>query len=180
MGVIGSHDPVMLIIAVFSAFPETLTAVRHILTDEYGDILCESPRFSFMETDYYESSMGGPLEKQFFAFKQLITPDRLPSIKLQTNDLEKRCQREQETGVERVVNLDPGYLCLGKWVLASTKDHAHRLYLGDGIYGEITLKYQTGQFQTLPWTYPDYCRSDFQFFFMQARDHYRRCLREED
>ena len=134
MGVIGPHDPVMLIIAVFSAFPETLAAMRHILINEYGHILCESPRFVFTETDYYESSMGGPLEKQFFAFKQLITPDCLPSIKQQTNDLEKRCQREQDAGVERVVNLDPGYLCLGKWVLASTKDHAHRIYLGDPTY----------------------------------------------
>jgi len=34
------------------------------------------------------------------------------------------------------VNIDPGYISLGKLVLASTKDHAHRLYLGEGVYGE--------------------------------------------
>ena len=34
----------------------------------------------------------------------------------------------------RPLNLDPGLLQLGKFLLAATKDQAHRIYLRDGIY----------------------------------------------
>jgi hypothetical protein len=72
---------------------------------------------------------------------------------------------------ERPLNLDPGYITLAKLVLASTKDHAHRIYLSQGIYAEITLNYRAGSWQPLPWTYPDYRRSDFQEFFTNCREY---------
>ncbi len=49
----------------------------------------------------------------------------------------------------RPVNIDPGYLNLGKFLLATTKDQAHRVYLRDGVYAEVTLRYQAGAFE--PW-----------------------------
>ncbi len=59
--------------------------------------------------------------------------------------------------LRRRVNLDPGYLIASKLVLATTKDFAHRIYLGQGIYGEVTLNYRRGQgWQPHPWTYADY------------------------
>ena len=66
------------------------------------------------------------------------------------------------------MNLDPGYITPAKLVLASTKDHAHRLYLADGIYAEVTLAFRGKQWQPLEWTYPDYRRADFQEFFTAA------------
>jgi hypothetical protein len=56
-------------------------------------------------------------------------------------------------------------------VLASTKDHAHRLYLRDGIYAEVTLAYRAKRWQPLEWTYPDFRRDDFQQFFTACREH---------
>ena len=47
-------------------------------------------------------------------------------------------------------------LDLAKVVLASTKDYSHRLYIGDGIFAEVTLRYQQRTFQAWEWTYPDY------------------------
>ncbi|OPX20432.1 MAG: hypothetical protein BZ151_03750 [Desulfobacca sp. 4484_104] len=41
-------------------------------------------------------------------------------------------------------------------MLATGKNYVHRLYLDQGIYGDLTLVYQQGRFQPLPWTYPDY------------------------
>jgi hypothetical protein len=76
------------------------------------------------------------------------------------------------------LNLDPGYLTAAKLVLASTKDHAHRLYLGQGIYGEVTLSYRQGHWQHREWTYPDYRRADFQDFFLRLRDDWQRRIRE--
>ena len=72
--------------------------------------------------------------------------------KLITNFIES----DLSTGGARRVNLDPGYMDAARVVLASTKDHAHRILLGKGIYGEVTLLYRDGAFRPLPWTYPDY------------------------
>ena len=70
------------------------------------------------------------------------------------------------------MNIDPGYLTAARVVLASTKDFAHRLYLGKGIYGEVTLLYQKKDFQALPWTYPDYRSEAYRQFFRELRRVY--------
>ena len=61
-----------------------------------------------------------------------------------------------------------------KLVLASTKDHAHRLYLAQGIYAEVTLYYKDRQWQHRDWTFPDYRREDYQQFFSACRELLRR------
>jgi hypothetical protein len=79
----------------------------------------------------------------------------------------------------RPLNLDPGYLELAKLVLASTKDHAHRIYLGQGIHAEVTLQYrQKAGWQPQPWTFPDYRRADYHEFFDRCREYLHRRLRE--
>jgi len=47
-------------------------------------------------------------------------------------------------------------MTLAKFVLATTKDHSHRIYLGQGIYAEVTLTYRDRDWRPWPWTYPDY------------------------
>jgi hypothetical protein len=69
----------------------------------------------------------------------------------------------------RPINLDPGCIALSKLVLATTKDQAHRIYLGRGIYAEITLTYLNGAFRPMPWTYPDYRTEPYRRFFEQVR-----------
>jgi hypothetical protein len=61
----------------------------------------------------------------------------------------------------RRVDVDPGYLTRTKLVLATTKDYAHRVYLGRGIYAEVTLSYRQGAFHPWPWTYPDYASPEY-------------------
>jgi hypothetical protein len=73
------------------------------------------------------------------------------------------------------LNLDPGYITQAKLVLASTKDHAHRIYLADGIFAEVTLSYKHRRWQPHEWTFPDYRRDDYQAFFTQCRDYLRAC-----
>jgi hypothetical protein len=128
----------------------------------------------FDHTDYYTPEFGLDLERQIVTFERLISPIDLPAIKRKTNDLEWTFAK---TG-RRQVNIDPGYVSLGKMVLATTKDHAHRLYLGQGIYGEVTLTYQQGGFRPWPWTYPDYARDAYCGLFNQIRQHYKAQLRE--
>ena len=45
----------------------------------------------------------------------------------------------------------------------------HRLYLGQGVCGDLTLLYQDDSFQPLPWTYPDYAHAEIRTFFAWLR-----------
>ncbi len=113
--------------------------------------------------------MGAGLKKQFLAFERLIDPAQLVNFKLQTNNWETQYAALGNHAESRPLNLDPGYITLAKLVLASTKDHSHRIYLSQGIYAEITLSFRSGGWQPSEWTYPDYRRADFQRFFDDCR-----------
>ena len=116
--------------------------------------------------------MGSDLRKQFFAFQWLILAESLPLVKRRTNELEAELARTARYPEPRPLNLDPGLLSLGKFCLATTKDQAHRLYLRDGIFAEVTLRYQAGAFEPWPWTYADYQSEVAQTFFANARTDY--------
>ena len=177
MGSASSAAPVVLLVAAFSRYDDALNWVRDKLQVEFGPLQLESPRFDFVETAYYEKSMGAGLRKTFFAFERLIDPGALPDIKRQTNAWERDYASASQHAEERPLNLDPGYITEPKLVLASTKDHAHRLYLRDGIYAEITLYFQHGAWQKSPWTFPDYQRADYQAFFTACREYVKMCRR---
>ena len=121
--------------------------------------------------------MGLGLQKQFAVFEQLIEADSLADIKLFTNELEDAIRLERAYAEPRPLNLDPGILSLGKFMLATTKDQAHRIYLGRGIFAEVTLRYGGGAFQPWPWTYADYRQELVLTFMNRAREFYRGKLR---
>ncbi len=116
-----------------------------------ADFVSEPLPFRF--TDYYEGEMGKNLWRRMVSFEPLVSPERTVPVKLWTNRLENRNLNERGG---RRINVDPGYLDGAKFVLVTGKDYSHRLYLGEGIYGEVTLIFQKGGFSPLPWTYPDY------------------------
>ena len=173
MGNISSPQPVLLLIAVSSRYNEALAWAEQKGSSNFGPVRMASEAFDFTETDYYADTMGTDLKKQFLVFDNLIDPGELPKIKRLTNEWEREYADSGEHPEVRPLNLDPGYLTLAKLVLASTKDHAHRIYLYDGIYAEVTLHYRNRGWQSSEWTYPDYQRHDFQQFFTQCRQTLR-------
>ncbi len=148
--------PVLLVTAIFSRHADALSFARTQLEQTYGAVEKSSPVFVFDQTDYYADEMGSDLLKQFIAFHDLITPERLPEIKLHTNALEREVAHSGRYPETRPINIDPGYLQLGKFLLATTKDQGHRIYLRDGIFAEVTLRFTAGAFEPWPWTYADY------------------------
>ncbi len=171
MGEIKSPAPVLLLIAAFADREEPLFRARERVVARFGPITAESETVRFDAfTDYYAASMGPALLKRFWAFRNLIDPSELPAIKRFTNALEDDFAAMCPGGVARPLNLDPGYLDLGKLILASTKDHAHRVYLRDGIFAETTLIYTKKRWSPLPWTYPDYQSEAYHRFFDRCRD----------
>lgn len=174
MGHISPTSPAVLLLAAFSRHPTALGWARDRAQQQLGPIAMESPTFDFHQTDYYTATMGPGLRKVFWTFAGPFDPGRMAEMKLLTNDWERQYAEAAGHAEPRPLNLDPGYLTLGKLVLASTKDHAHRIYLGRGIYAEVTLHYSQGRWQSHKWTFADYRREDYQQFFSQCRGHLRR------
>jgi hypothetical protein len=165
---------VLLVVVAFSRHAGALDWARARLEALYGPVGLTSEPYTFDMTRYYEASMGGELRKVLWAFGDLIDPGRLAEIKHRTNALEAALAGEGRYPEARPVNIDPGYLVLGKFVLATTKDQAHRVYLRDGIFAEVTLHYQAGSFRPWPWTYADYRLDEVIAFLGQAREYYKR------
>lgn len=173
MGDILKPAPVLLITAAFSRYEEALAWGRERCAREWGPVALASPAFEFVETNYYEASMGAGIKKCFWAFERLIDPVGLPAIKHATNAWEAEYAALGQHAEPRPLNLDPGYVTSAKLVLASTKDHAHRIYLSDGIYAEVTLYFKQRQWQAREFTFPDYRRADYQSFFSECRAYLR-------
>lgn len=175
MGEIHAPAPVLLLIAASSRYVAALTWARERCEARFGPLSQISEPFDFVETDYYAATMGTGLKKQFLACGTLIDPGDLPGIKRETNALEAKYASLGGHPEPRPLNLDPGYITPAKLVLASTKDHAHRIYLRDGIYAEVTLNWRQKKWQPMEWTYPDYRRDDYQQFFTQCRAWLLNC-----
>lgn len=158
-----------LVIGMIATETFAMAPLAQRLTDRCGEIDMVSPWYDFGYTQYYEKEMGTPLRRRFLVFKPLIGQDALAGIKAITNDIEIAFSIDRR----RQVNLDPGYLSLERFVLATGKNFSHRIYLKDGIYADLTLIYSKGAFQLLPWTYPDYRSEQIQLFLMKVRKKYQ-------
>ncbi len=165
--------PVKPLVSLIFAQPKLEAAVFRELAVLLGPPDLVSAWLPFDQTRYYEAEMGGGLQRRLAVFLQLADPGALSRWKRFTNDLEQHFA----LGGRRLVNLDPGYLSRERLVLATGKNAAHRLYQGGGLYGEVTLLFQRGDWQTLPWTYPDYAGETLRRFFRQAREKYLWQLR---
>lgn len=160
--------PVKLVIGVFTNIKELFAPVTNLLSKEFGDIDLVSSWLPFDDTDYYEDEMGTNLYRRILVFKRLIDPEFLPEIKHKTI----RIENEYSLNDQRRINIDPGYLTHERFVLATGKNFTHRIYIGSRIYADLTLIYQKGGFQTLPWTYPDYAKDKIRLFLTQVRNKY--------
>jgi hypothetical protein len=152
-----------------------LAPAAEALAGTYGPVDLISPWLSFDYTSYYEPEMGAPLFRRILSFKTLIAQEDLPAIKHGTNRLEN----DHADAGHRRINIDPGYLLLEKFVLATGKNFSHRIYIGEKIYADLTLTYTKGAFQTLPWTYPDYASAEIRQFLLQVRHKYSMDLKNQ-
>lgn len=165
-----------LVIGVFTRDASLFAPVAERLTHQFGDIDLMSAWMPFDYTSYYEHEMGAELKRRMTAFKTLIDQGGLSSVKQKTNAIEAIYKQQGK----RMVNIDPGYLLRERFVLATGKNFAHRIYIGDHIYADLTLVFQKGTFQSLPWTYPDYQAADMQSFLCRARDKYIKDITETE
>lgn len=154
------------------------------LVERFGPVDYETPPLAFDHTAYYDAELGTPLFRRLLGFARLVPLDGLVAVKLATNADERAHARPandltldlaggQPAGTRRV-NLDPGLVTLERLVLASGKNFTHRVYLGSGIWADLTLIYnkKTGWVE-LPWTFPDYATEDMKRRLTELRALYK-------
>jgi hypothetical protein len=140
--------------------PELVVAVEKEIEKNYGTVIRQSEIVPFDYTDYYEKEMGKNIQRLWLVTEKLVYLSLLAEIKNYARHIEATYADENNN---RKINIDPGILTLSNFVLATTKNYGHRIYLRDGIFAEVTLIYRNKTFQSLEWTYPDY-RNSIEFF----------------
>ncbi len=167
-------DAARLVISVFMNNKSLFEELLPMLETAFGPVEQVSGWFDFDYTDYYKGEMGSPLFRRMISFVRLIAQDDLAGIKETTNAMEKKWAVDGR----RNLNIDPGYLLLSRFVLATGKDFSHRIYIGRGIYAEVTLMFKKGKFHTLAWTYPDYASTEMTDFLLAVRQGYVADLKQ--
>jgi hypothetical protein len=146
-----------------------------VLQRSVSRIESRSAVIPFTATDYYRPEMGEPLFRQFVSFRGLLPPQRLPEIKIGAMELEARLAEDGR----RLVNLDPGYLSEANVIIATAKNHYHRVPLSDGIYAHIEYVLKDGGIHFLPWTYPDFQTPAYLDFFQRLLERFKQDRREQ-
>jgi len=161
---------VKLICGMIAAEVSLFDPAVDLLTTAFGSVDIVSQIMPFDLTDYYNRQMGSPLYRKFVSFETLVSPDFLIDAKLRTNVIEAGFAADRPAGgPDRPMNLDPGYIAPSKLVLASVKDFAHRVYLGRGVFAEVTLFYRHGEWHATEWTFPDFASGRYDAFLTATR-----------
>lgn len=171
MGHIKPPYKAKLFTALLSKDEGYFSVIREKLSVHFGPVDFTTTVSPWTHSKYYEKEMGAELLRVFFFFERPFGQDSLSDAKHVTNEIERCFMNNNCTErPRRLVNIDPGYLTLAKVVLASTKDYAHRIYIGKGIYAEGTLYYKDKTFQSNPHTYPDYGSTEYIAMFNEVRN----------
>ncbi|MEO0117034.1 MAG: DUF4416 family protein [candidate division WOR-3 bacterium] len=159
--------PAKIVLGILSKEMGAVGEVFKELKRDWGEVDLESEIIPFSFTDYYEKEMGKELFRLWVSFQKVIPAERMKELKVKTLEVERRYLNERGG---RIFNLDPGILTLSNLCLLTHKNYAHRIYLGDGLFCEVTLIYRKGNFEPLPWTYPDYRTDTALNFFQKVRE----------
>ncbi|UCF44475.1 MAG: DUF4416 family protein [Planctomycetota bacterium] len=162
-------NPVKLIVGILAADENCLQATVETLAAEFTNLDLKSDVWPFTQTNYYNTETGENILRQFVSIDKLIDPGSLPQIKHRTNALEQNLAAKLNVDLPRPVNLDPGIIEPSKLILATTKNYSHRIYIGQKMYAEVTLIFDKGSWQPLPYTYPDYKQQSYHDFFTKVR-----------
>jgi Domain of unknown function (DUF4416) len=167
--------PVKLFVAALYRESPVLEEAISLLRQTWGDTDFISQDFRFEATDYYEEEMGKDLFRRFYSFRKLISPDQIVECKLHSNEIE---QTFANNGMRRI-NLDPGYIDYYKLVLASAKFGGQKIYLREGIYGDMTLVMYKGKWESFTWGFPDFKSGSYDGVLSTIRNLYKTQVKEK-
>ena len=180
MGEVQKTQSVKFIVGILAIDEDALDRANELIAEQIGPVESHSETWPFSSTEYYAKEMSETLWRQFVSLAKPTDPVDLIKLKLTCNSLELDHANECGRGQRRAINLDPGYISPAKLVLASTKDFSHRVYLDQGIFGEVTLQYVHGSWRSLTWSFPDYSEPRYHEFFSQVRSRLLDQLRKQE
>lgn len=167
---------VKLFCGVLYSDQNLLQESQALLRRPYGEIDYQSEPFEFAISEYYRPEMGWPIYRIFWSFARLIHPKAIARIKIECNAIETQLA----INANRKVNIDCGYLDYDKVVLASAKYNGQKVYLDFGIYADLTLHYEKGNYHPYPWTFPDFKSGRYNQTLLRIRETYKLQLRKSE
>jgi hypothetical protein len=162
-------EPAQLIVSVLTPQREAVEMAQSLLVSDLGPVEEEIGPLAFPYTSYYDAEMGSGISRWIWSFERMIDRAEIVRIKCLTNEIEQAAA----VGGKRRFNLDPGLLTLGNFVLATGKNNAHRIYLGKGIFADLTLIFRSKTYNPLEWTYPDYADPELIRILNRLRESYK-------
>jgi hypothetical protein len=132
--------------------------------DKFGESHSIIPEMNPLIT-YYAKEMGNHLSRFIVISDKTFPRSELLSTKLTGLSWENQFAVDGK----RMVNVDIGFLSAENFVLATTKNYSHRIFIGQDIFADLTFEFKQGEFRALPWTYPDYQDPSKIDFLMTAR-----------
>jgi len=165
--------PVKPIAAILYQKKEVFEEAIPLLEDTFSSVSYTGSFFPFVETNYYEPEMGAGLQRGIIAFNDLVHPGDLVSLKLAAKKLETRLSDQGN----RCINIDIGFLDIFKVVLASFKGRSNKIYLAKGVWADMILYFEEGQYKSFMWGFPDFKSSIYNEDLIKIRNHYKAQLK---
>ncbi len=166
MSIFRKPSKAKLVISIILNNKKLFYEVIEALRNSFGEIDRATPWLDFNNTKYYKKEMGSPLFRRVVSFEKRINQTSLADIKHRTAEIEEIYKKAGN----RDVNIDPGYLLLERFILATAKNYSHRVYIGKSVYADVTLIYKNKKYQSLDWTYPDYKEKEINDFLAIVRE----------
>ena len=143
------------------------STLTELIEDSYGDSTQLSPTYNPL-LQYYAKEMGDEtlLGRKIYCCLTPFPREFLLSTKLLSIDWERTFSSDNR----RTINIDVGFLSLENFILATTKNFSHRIFLGQGIFADLSYQFVHGKFSPLPWCYPDYQHPEKIEFFTWCRE----------
>jgi len=168
-------EPARLVLSILTPDKGIVDMAAATIIHALGPVEEEIGPINFQFTSYYDGEMGPGIRRWIWVFANLVDRDDLAGIKCLTNKIEQSYTLEGK----RRFNLDPGLMTLGNFVLATGKDNAHRIYLEDGIFADLTLIFRGGTYRPMEWTYPDYADTEIIGILNRVRQDYKCKLAQQ-
>lgn len=137
------------------------------LEKTWGKTQLISEWLDFSHTDYYTKEMGSGLKRRLILFKEPADQENLKNFKVKSWEIEEKYSINNK----RQINIDPGFLTMERFILLTGKNYSHRIYLGEGVFADLTFVHENGEFTTLSWTYSDYKFKEIISFLERSRNY---------
>ncbi len=164
---------VLRVASILAGRPGRFERAASALGRLFGPVLLRGGPYPFDMSAYYGREMGPGLFRIWLAFSGPARPEDLARWKTACASVED-AMRERGG---RTVNIDPGYLDLGKLVLASFKEAPDKIFMGSGVWAHTCMRYRFGGFEAPDHSFPDFADGRFDPFLREARLCLKRLLR---